>query len=73
MPFTVFRRWVTHLRERRDDFPAPWAAIHLGEIWHRSDIEVWADEHGDELAADLLAPHARAGAADQGGLDRVGF
>ena len=52
--FDVFRKRVTELRERRDDFPEPRAAIHLGEIWHRTDIEAWADEHDDELAAHLL-------------------
>jgi predicted DNA-binding transcriptional regulator AlpA len=30
----------------RGDFPKPDAILEMGKVWKRSDMEVWARDHG---------------------------
>jgi predicted DNA-binding transcriptional regulator AlpA len=36
----------------REDFPAPEAALDMGKVWKREDVEAWARSHGRLLADD---------------------
>lgn len=40
----VTRQRVNQLMHERDDFPEPLAALAIGRIWRREDIERWAQD-----------------------------
>lgn len=47
----VSRTRVYQITQRRN-FPEPYAALEMGNVWLASDVEAWIREHRPELAED---------------------
>ena len=47
----VSKQAVTNWRGRHDNFPAPIAELKSGPVWLRSEVSIWAEAKGMEVAS----------------------